>query len=76
MFTNGGQDHGGFMPVQNGQPAQWLVYIGVSDVDGSCGKVADLGGTVVTPPMDIPVGRMAVVQDPAGATFALFAPKG
>ena len=29
MFTKGGEDLGGFMPVQDGQPPHWLVYMGV-----------------------------------------------
>ena len=76
MFTRGGEDVGGFLPVQNGQPAAWLTYIGVDNVDDTCTKAATLGGKVVAPPMDIPPGRMAVLQDPAGAMFALFTPKG
>jgi hypothetical protein len=31
--------------------------------------VAELGGRVIAPPFDAPWVRMAVVADPAGATF-------
>jgi uncharacterized protein len=35
--------------------------------------VSELGGKVIAPPMDIPdIGRFSIVQDPQGATFALF----
>ena len=76
MFTQGGSDLGGFMPVQDGQPPHWLVYMGVDDVDGTAAKAESLGGKVLAPPMDIPPGRMAVLQDPAGAVFAVFKPSG
>ena len=76
MFTQSGNDLGGFMPVQDGQPPHWLVYMGVEDVDATAAKAASLGGKVVAPPMDIPPGRMAVLQDPTGAVFAVFTPSG
>jgi uncharacterized protein len=48
----------------------WLGYVGVDDVDASAAKVTHLGGSVLTPPEDIPgVGRFALVADPQGAPF-------
>jgi predicted enzyme related to lactoylglutathione lyase len=53
--------------------SHWLPYLGVEDVDAFSAKVAELGGQVQGPPMDIPnVGRFAVVSDPQGAAFALY----
>jgi predicted enzyme related to lactoylglutathione lyase len=50
----------------------WLCYINVSDVDGTAARTAELGGSVVFPPHDIPdVGRAAVLKDPEGVIFAL-----
>ena len=74
MFQNGGSDIGGITPA-DGQPAHWLMYIGVDDVDVAVKKAEALGGKVAVPAMDIPVGRFAVLTDPAGARFSVFTPK-
>ena len=69
---------GGVLPLtaemqQHGARPTWLGYIYVPDVDQAVGKIEAAGGTALMPAMDIPnVGRFAVVQDPQGATFALF----
>ena len=53
-------------------PPHWLLYTAVDDVDAAADTAQRNGGTVVAPPMDVPnVGRMAVLQDPEGATFAV-----
>lgn len=58
-------------------PPQWLVYVHVPDVDAAAAKAAAHGGRVVTGPRAMGGGRFAVIQDPAGAVFALFqAPAG
>ncbi|MFN8037523.1 MAG: VOC family protein [Acidimicrobiia bacterium] len=50
-------------------PPAWLVYFAVDDCDAAIAKVGELGGSVVMPPMDIPVGRFALVHDDQGAMF-------
>jgi uncharacterized protein len=55
-------------------PAQWLVYIIVDDVDRSAGECVALGGKLVAGPRDMGGGRFCVIQDPAGAVAALYAP--
>lgn len=55
-------------------PAHWLVYFTVEDTDGAVEKVNAGGGEVRFGPVDIPVGRFAVVADPAGAVFAVMQP--
>ncbi len=72
-----GQDVGGAYqmggPMFEGVPPHWMPYVWVDDVDATAAKVSSLGGKVDAPPMDVPdVGRMAFVQDPQGAHFALF----
>jgi predicted enzyme related to lactoylglutathione lyase len=60
-----------------GRPPHWLGYVGVADVDAAARSVEQGGGKVHRKPADIPsVGRFAVVADPQGAIFALFAPEG
>ncbi len=58
-----------------GAAAHWLPYAQVADVDRSAAHAAELGGTIMVEPADIPqVGRFAVVRDPAGAMIALMRP--
>ncbi len=68
---------GGMLEMQDDFPEEmppfWLVYFAVADCDASLARATGLGGTVMAPPMDLPVGRMAVLMDPAGAAFAVMA---
>ena len=53
-------------------PPHWLNYIGTPDVDATVRQAVEFGGKVVTSAADVPrVGRMAVLQDPQGAMFAV-----
>ena len=54
-------------------PPFWAVYFTVVDTDAAVARVAELGGTVIMPPMDIEPGRFAVVADPTGAVFNVIA---
>ena len=53
-------------------PAHWLGYSSVKDVDAAAQAIADKGGTILAPPMDIPIGRFSIVADPMGAVVALW----
>jgi predicted enzyme related to lactoylglutathione lyase len=56
-----------------GIPPNWLSYASVTSADASAAKAKELGATLMKEPFDVmAVGRMAVVQDPAGAVFALW----
>jgi uncharacterized protein len=60
----------------DGRPAAWLSYVTVESADATATAVGEHGGTVAMGPFDVmDVGRMAVVQDPAGAFFALWEPR-
>ena len=52
-------------------PAHWLVYFAVADTDATVAAAEKAGGTVLMTPTDIPPGRIAVLSDQAGATFAV-----
>jgi predicted enzyme related to lactoylglutathione lyase len=65
----GGQPMGSNYPP--GVPPHWLVYFTVHNTDETLQKVQQLGGQVLAPAMDIPQGRMAVLTDPFGASFAI-----
>jgi predicted enzyme related to lactoylglutathione lyase len=58
-------------------PAHWNVTFAVDDADATAAKAEELGGRVTVPPFDAPWVRMAVIADPAGATFiaSKFAPE-
>ncbi len=63
--------------VAAGSPPHWLAYVGSADVDATVKQAKQLGAQVYVEPRDIPsVGRFAVLADPQGAIFAVFAPAG
>jgi uncharacterized protein len=58
-----------------GEPPHWLPYVMSDDVDATIARVVPAGGSVATPPADIPgIGRYAVLRDPAGASLAVMKP--
>ncbi|MEH0937981.1 VOC family protein [Micromonospora psammae] len=54
-------------------PAYWSVYFAVADADATAARAAELGGTILVPPRDIPTGRTAALRDPHGALFSITA---
>ena len=73
VIQNAGSGNGGMRPAQPNEPCYWLVYFGTDDIDASLAKSDELGGTTLVGAMDIGMGKIAVLQDPQGAVFALFA---
>jgi predicted enzyme related to lactoylglutathione lyase len=62
--------------ISQGIPPNWLSYASVANADESATKAKALGATLLKEPFDVmTVGRMAVVQDPTGAVFALWQAK-
>jgi predicted enzyme related to lactoylglutathione lyase len=57
--------------VPDGTPPHWNVDFWVRDVDATAASAAELGGKVVAPPFDTPVGRTGVLADPQGAAFSV-----
>lgn len=54
-------------------PAQWLIYITVSDLDESISRCKKRGGEVISGPRSMGGGsRFCVIRDPAGAVAALY----
>ena len=59
-----------------GVPVDWLLYVSVADARATATRAAELGGTVVKDAFDVfEIGSMAVLQDPTGATFAVWQAK-
>lgn len=59
--------------VPEDMPPFWLVYIGVADADAAVATAKGLGARAVMEPVDIPIGRFAVLIDPQGAPFGVIA---
>lgn len=59
----------------HGVPPHWMSYVSVANADESAAKAKSLGATLMKEPFDVfTMGRMAVIQDPTGAMFALWQP--
>jgi uncharacterized protein len=74
----GGRTVGGMQGLENspsGTPSHWMTYFAVDDADSTVDALTRAGGSVLVPPFDMMAGRMAVVQDPQGAAFALIKPE-
>jgi predicted enzyme related to lactoylglutathione lyase len=73
MISNGDARAGGIRELAPPAPPSWLVYLGVQDVEQALAKVSELGGSALTGVIDIQMAKLAVVADPQGAVFALYA---
>lgn len=74
MFKLGGLDvAGGMAQTPEQGPPAFQCYVQVADADAAAAKAKDLGGSVLLGPFPAgDLGRMAFVQDPTGAVFALW----
>jgi predicted enzyme related to lactoylglutathione lyase len=81
LFRNAGRDVGAMYRLQpgvhpEGTPSHWLPYVAVASADRAAARAVELGGRELMPPTDAhDHGRMAVVQDPTGAGFAVWEAK-
>lgn len=74
VIMNQGRANGGVRGLADpGMPPNWLVYFAVEDIDAGVAKVGELGGQTMMGPIDIGIAKIAIVQDPQGAVFALYA---
>ena len=73
-IKNGDANNGGIRPAAPaGTPPHWLVYFATEDIDAGLAKVEELGGAKLAGPLDVQIAKIAVVHDPQGAVFALYA---
>ena len=72
-FNVGGRAVGGSMvPQADGIPAHWNVNFNVDDADSIVAQAQQLGASTIAEPFDVPgIGRLAVLQDPQGASFVV-----
>ncbi len=56
-------------------PSMWLTWVDVADVDATIKRAVTQRGTVLSPAFDVAgVGRLAIVQDPAGGVIGVMTP--
>ena len=62
-------------PPEMKAPPFWAMYVGVSTIEEGMAKIKQLGGSELSPVIDVPgVGRMQMVKDPQGAAFYIYQP--
>ena len=76
VFSAGKTEVGGLMELppdarRMGATPRWVGYIAVSDIDGTVGRLRELGGAIFVPPTDSNIGRVSIVADPQTATFGV-----
>lgn len=58
-----------------GVPPNWATYIDVDSADDVAKRIAEAGGEIVQPPMDVmDQGRVLMARDPSGAVFGCWQP--
>jgi predicted enzyme related to lactoylglutathione lyase len=63
----------GGKPPGAAMPNAWTLYLAVDDLDATCRKLAEAGGRVTMPPMQVmDAGKMAIAQEPTGAVFGMW----
>lgn len=72
VIFNGERSNGGMRSDAN-MPPFWLPYFGIEDVEQGMERVRELGGKVHAGPIPVPQGSFALVADPQGAVFAIWA---
>jgi predicted enzyme related to lactoylglutathione lyase len=70
MQVVGDRPVGGIYQVDEMSPG-WAAYFAVEDAEATVARAEELGGVTLRPPADTRYGRMAVLEDPAGAGFAV-----
>lgn len=76
LFDVGDTSVAGAYTSDSTDPANWLVYFNVADLDAAVVRATELGGTLRTEPLSAPgVGRWAEIVDPQGGVFALLEPE-
>lgn len=66
--------HGVGTELPRDRGPHWITYFQISDTDDAVTRLTDLGGHVLRPPHDTPLGRVTTVSDPEGARFSLLEP--
>jgi predicted enzyme related to lactoylglutathione lyase len=76
MFVDTDGPWGGFTELagDDDRRPQWIPYATVIGLEDTTKRAIQLGASIVRPRVDLPVGSVIVIQDPTGATIALWEP--
>ncbi len=75
MLEKNGRNVGALYQTSQ-MPPNWMSYVAVDSADDTAKTARDLGANLLQAPFDVMEhGRMAVIQDPQGAVFAIWQPK-
>jgi uncharacterized protein len=74
MIDTGGATTGHITALGHEPFHYTIFYVEVEDVKAHLEKAVSLGGKMLVPPMDIPTGTFAWLQDPEGNTIGLWKP--
>ncbi|WP_323747257.1 VOC family protein [Catenulispora pinisilvae] len=74
LFGDADQPWGGFttLTADDRRTPQWVPYAPVDNLNDALSRAIDLGATLIRPRTDLPAGSVAVIEDPGGATIALW----
>jgi predicted enzyme related to lactoylglutathione lyase len=77
MFTGVDGPWGGVTPLSadDDRRPQWIPYAPVANLDAAVARSRELGATVVRARVEFAQGAVAVIDDPTGATLALWKAK-
>jgi uncharacterized protein len=80
MLKHDGRDAGALYGLSAEEKSRggssWRVYVAVTSADDAAAKAKALGAITIAPPFDVmEAGRMALLQDPTGAVFAVWEAK-
>ncbi len=70
---NRGSVNASFFAARAGAPPHWRSCFTVESTEAAVERVRNLGGTELRKPVEIGDGSLAIVRDPQGAVFTLFA---
>jgi len=71
LHVGEGMVGGAMTPQAAGEPNHWRVWFAVADTDEAVATTTSAGGALLFGPLDMPVGRFAVLADPQGAAFTV-----
>jgi uncharacterized protein len=58
--------------VADDVPEHWMTYFTIEDRDATVERAKGMGAQVIFGPLDMPMGRLAILTDPQGAAFGIF----
>jgi predicted enzyme related to lactoylglutathione lyase len=77
-LQSGGHDVASMYPLSDahlalGVPSHWTPYVRVDQIEDTLRRVHDAGGCVIVQPFTVEaIARIALIEDPVGATLGLW----